>query len=283
MRHGTDTNNPHRNRLWNDSPNNLLESSCLSEGDLKFFCFGTGGGDAGGAAPGDDPTGSDYGFGIGPAAPDAPADPTGAEPEGYVSPDPSYGANVTVGLPSTADLVATMSPTMAAQFAQDNPLFAEDNPLMFSQSMVHDIVPFLGEQLPQDLDPQALEAERQAEIEAFRETSPEGALPFGLRNSYLDPSFDIGAWNRGESGFPAAPAASRGPVFSVLNPSQAGETFGIPRVTGGQSGVAFGNPVSAFGADGGMVQGFRGGGRIGREALGSDVLRRPGVRIRRLR
>ena len=52
MKNKRSTFNPHQKLMWNDSSNNLFESACLTESDLKHFCFGDGGDGAGDTAYG---------------------------------------------------------------------------------------------------------------------------------------------------------------------------------------------------------------------------------------
>ena len=55
--------------MWNDSPNNLFESSCLTESDLKHFCFGDSGGEGEAVdAASDMGIASAGAMGVGPAA-----------------------------------------------------------------------------------------------------------------------------------------------------------------------------------------------------------------------
>ena len=63
MKNKRSTFNPHQKLMWNDSSNNLFESACLTESDLKHFCFGDGGDGAGDTASGptDDPDPGSFG------------------------------------------------------------------------------------------------------------------------------------------------------------------------------------------------------------------------------
>ena len=68
MKNKRSTFNPHQKLMWNDSPNNLFESACLTESDLKHFCFGDGGeGDAVDAASDMEQAAAGT-MGVGPAA-----------------------------------------------------------------------------------------------------------------------------------------------------------------------------------------------------------------------
>ena len=44
------THNPNGNIVWSDSPNSIFKLAYLSEQDIKYYCFGDGGGDGGAAA-----------------------------------------------------------------------------------------------------------------------------------------------------------------------------------------------------------------------------------------
>ena len=73
MLNNISTDNVHKKNIWTDSLNNIFYNGCISDEEIKVYCFGAGGGGGGGS--GDGGVAGDFGAaeaGLG-------ADPTGSE------------------------------------------------------------------------------------------------------------------------------------------------------------------------------------------------------------
>ena len=52
MLNNISTDNVHKKNIWTDSLNNIFYNGCISDEEIKVYCFGAGGGGGGGSGDG---------------------------------------------------------------------------------------------------------------------------------------------------------------------------------------------------------------------------------------
>ena len=136
MLNNISTDSVYRKNIWTDSLNNIFYNGCISDEEMKVYCFGDGGGGGGG----DGGVAADFGdaeFGIG-------ADPVGSEgalggKAGTQSDDTGISDAITDAMSGT--LGGTMSDDAAFGLAAVDPAIPDSDASVFSGDDIDDAFP----------------------------------------------------------------------------------------------------------------------------------------------
>ena len=136
MLNNISTDSVYRKNIWTDSLNNIFYNGCISDEEMKVYCFGDGGGGGGGSGG----VAADFGdaeFGIG-------ADPTGSEgalggKSGTQSDDTGLSDAATDAMSGT--LGGTMSDDAAFGPAAVDPAIPDSDASVFSGDDIDDAFP----------------------------------------------------------------------------------------------------------------------------------------------
>ena len=148
MLNNISTDSVHRKNIWTDSLNNIFYNSCISDEEIKVYCFGDGGGGGGDGGVAADFGAAEFGIGADPSLGSEGAlggksgtqsDDTGPAPSTEaLSDDAAFGP---VGTPSFSTGFSALGPDAAFGPAAVDPAVPDSDASVFSGDDIDDAFP----------------------------------------------------------------------------------------------------------------------------------------------